>query len=236
MNLIVGGSSGLGNSLANCFAEDGKTIIVSRRNAKNTKDNIVHIGLDINTDNLDYLYDKIKENELSNIFFTVGLIDWKNDDIFLDTKKFEEIFQTNFLSIKKIISELIKTRKLNSNCLICFCSSASTILPRHRQITYCAAKSALNSFYKSLRTYLYIHGYKYRVANLILGYMNTEMNKNINLPFKKKNPEIIAKQLFKKRKTLEGIHYFPKYWLLIKLIVNFLPEKVLFKIIKTLNL
>jgi len=52
MNLIIGGSSGLGNSLANCFAEDGKTIIVSRRNAKNTKENIVHIGLDINTDNL----------------------------------------------------------------------------------------------------------------------------------------------------------------------------------------
>ena len=66
--------------------------------------------------------------------------------------------------------------------------------------------------------------------------MNTEMNKNIDLPFKKENPEIIAKQLFKKRKTLEGIHYFPKYWLLIKLIVNFLPEKVLFKMIKTLNL
>ena len=236
MNLIIGGSSGLGSSLANYFAEDGKTIIVSRKNTKDTKENIVHIGLDINTGNLDYLYDKIKENELSNIFFTVGLIDWKNDDIFLDSKKFDEIFQTNFLSIKKIISELIKKRKLNSNCLICFCSSVSTILPRHRQITYCAAKSALNSFYKSLRTYLYIHGHKYRVANLILGYMDTEMSKNINLPFKKENPEIIAKQLFKKRKTLEGIHYFPKYWLLIKLIINFLPEKILVRIIKILNL
>ena len=112
MNLIIGGSSGLGNSLANCFAEDSKTIIVSRKNVKNTKENIVHIGLDINTGNLDYLYDKIKENELSNIFFTVGLIDWKNDDIFLDTKKFDEIFQTNFLSIKKIISELIKKKKI----------------------------------------------------------------------------------------------------------------------------
>ena len=236
MNLIIGGSSGLGNSLANCFAEDSKTIIVSRRNAKNTKENIVHIGLDINTDNLDCLYDKIKENELSNIFFTVGLIDWKNDDIFLDTKKFEEIFQTNFLSIKKIISELIKKRKLNSNCLICFCSSISTILPRHRQITYCAAKSALNSFYKSLRTYLYIHEYKYRVANLILGYMDTEMNKNISVPFKKESPDKIANYIFKNRENLSGTYYIPKYWFLIKMIINFVPEKILVRIIKILNL
>ena len=29
------------------------------------------------------LLEKINENQLTNIFFTVGLIDWENDDIFL---------------------------------------------------------------------------------------------------------------------------------------------------------
>ena len=235
MNLIIGASSGLGRSIANCFSENEKTIVISRRNIKTTKKNIIPMQIDINTGNLDYLYEKINENQLTNIFFTAGLTDWENDDIFLNYEKSEKIFQTNFLSIKKIISELIKKKKLNSNCLICFCSSVTTILPRQRQITYCAAKSALNAYYKSLSTYFYINALNYRVANLILGYMDTEMNKNINLPFRKENPDVIAEFLFKKRGTLKGIYYLPRYWLLIKIIVNLLPEKILFKIIKTLN-
>ena len=74
------------------------------------------------------------------------------------------------------------------------------------------------------------------VVNLILGYMDTEMNKNINLPFKKENSDKIAKNLFKKRNTLNGVYYLPRYWFLVKLIVNLLPEKILLKIIKTLNI
>ena len=237
MNLIIGASSGLGKSIANYFSENGKTILVSRRSINKTKENITSLELDINNDNLDLLYEKIKENLLSNVFFTVGIIDWENDDIFLNYEKSEKIFQTNFLSIKKIVGELIKKKKLDTNCLICFCSSVTTILPRQRQIAYCAAKSALNSYYKSLSTYLYINypDYNFRVANLILGYMDTEMNSKINLPFKKKNPNEIAQFLFKKKNTLNGNYYLPKYWFLIKIIVNLLPEKVVLKIIKTLN-
>ena len=110
MNLIIGASSGLGKSIANCFSESGRTILVSRRNIKASKENITSLELDINNDNLDILYEKIKENQLSNVFFTVGLIDWENDDIFLNYEKSEKIFQTNFLSIKKIVGELIKKK------------------------------------------------------------------------------------------------------------------------------
>ena len=37
--------------------------------------------------------------------------------------------------------------------------------------------------------------------------MDTEMNKNNNLPFRKENPNVIAGFLFKKRGTLKGIYY-----------------------------
>jgi len=235
MNLIIGGSSGLGKSIANYFAESGKTVVVSRRNIQTSKKNIISLEIDINSNNLDELYNKISENEISSVFFTAGLIDWENDNIFLNEDKFEKIFQTNFISIKKIIIELIKKKKLNSNCLICFCSSVTTILPRQRQISYCAAKSALNAFYKSLSTYLYVNGFNYRVANLFLGYMDTEMNKNIQTPFKKVNPDKIAKFIYRKKDKIQGVYYFPRYWLLIKIIVNLLPEKILNKINKILN-
>ena len=65
--------------------------------------------------------------------------------------------------------------------------------------------------------------------------MDTEMISKIDLPIKKKNPNEIAQFLFKKKDTLKGSYYLPKYWFLFKIIVDLLPEKVLFKIIKTLN-
>jgi len=235
MNLIIGGSSGLGKSLTRYFADSEKTYVISRRDLLEKNDNVEHIKIDIN-DNLENLYDKIKENELSSIFFTAGLIHWKEDSLNLDIEKNQKIFDTNFLSVKKIISDLIKKKKLKSNCLICFCSSVTTILPRHKQVAYCAAKSALNSFYKSLNAYLYINNFNYRLVNLMLGYMDTEMNKDIAVPFKKDDPNKIAMFIYKKRKTLKGVYYIPRYWILIKLAINFMPEKILLKLIKILKL
>ena len=88
MNLIIGGSSGLGKSIANYFAESGKTVVVSRRNIQTSKKNIISLEIDINSNNLDELYNKISENEISSVFFTAGLIDWENDNIFLNVHNF----------------------------------------------------------------------------------------------------------------------------------------------------
>ena len=154
MNLIIGGSSGLGKSLTIYFSEIDKTLTVSRKLIKLKSKNIISIKLDINNHNLSRLYKSIKKEELSNIFFSAGLAMWNEDNLNLNYEKSKKILDTNFHSITKITNELIKRKKLKKNCLICFCSSASTILPRHRQIIYCASKSALNSYYKSLKTSL----------------------------------------------------------------------------------
>ena len=65
--------------------------------------------------------------------------------------------------------------------------------------------------------------------------MDTNMNKEIKLPFKKEDPDKIAKYLFKKRYNINGTYYLPKYWTLIKIIVNLLPEKILLKIMTFLK-
>ena len=232
MNLIIGGSSGLGKSLTIYFSEIDKTLTVSRKLIKLKSKNIISIKLDINNHNLSRLYKSIKKEELSNIFFSVGLAMWNEDNLNLNYEKSKKILDTNFHSITKITNELIKRKKLKKNCLICFCSSASTILPRHRQIIYCASKSALNSYYKSLKTSLYLRNLNYRVVNLILGYMDTKMSKGVATPFKKINPDKIARYIFINRKKLHGIYHLPKYWYLIRLIVDLLPDNIVQKIIK----
>ena len=84
MNLIIGGSSGLGKSLTIYFSEIDKTLIVSRKLIKSKNKNIISIKLDINNHNLSRLYKSIKKEELSNIFFSIGLAMWNEDNLNLN--------------------------------------------------------------------------------------------------------------------------------------------------------
>jgi len=52
----------------------------------------------------------------------------------------------------------------------------------------------------------------------------------------KSNSTPIANYIFKNRENLSGTYYIPRYWILIKMIINFIPEKILVRIIKILNL
>ena len=234
MNLIVGASSGLGRSLAKYFVRIDKTFLVSRKkiqldlNLNNAK----KIEFDITNRNTNKLIKLIKKKSLSNVIFTVGLIDWSNDDINISDKSSRAIIDTNFYCITRLIYQLIKKKKLKENCLICFCSSVTTILPRHRQIMYCAAKSALNSFSKSLNFYIKINKLNFRVANILLGYMKTEMNRSIKTPLKKINTEIVASYIFFNREKIEGEIFFPKYWLGIKLLISLIPTKIILLVLK----
>ena len=97
---------------------------------------------------------------------------------------------------------------------------------------YCAAKSALNSFSKSLNFYIKVNKLNFRVANIILGYMKTEMNKSIETPIKKINTEIVASYIFLNRSKIDGEIFFPKYWLGIKLLISLIPVKIILLVFK----
>ena len=62
--------------------------------------------------------------------------------------------------------------------------------------------------------------------------MDTKMSKGVATPFKKINPDKIARYIFINRKKLHGIYHLPKYWYLIRLIVGLLPDNIVQKIIK----
>lgn len=232
MILILGASSGLGFALAKNFTKLDKSILVSRRKIKSKIPNSKKIQLDIVNQNTNRLLKKIKKNSLSYIFFTLGQADWKNDNIFIEETKASQILDTNFFSVYKLIFKLINQNKLKQNCMICFCSSVATILPRHRQIMYCASKTALNSFAKSLRFYCSMNDLNFKIVNIFLGYMDSEMTKSIKTPLKKIKPDIISEYIFKNRNKLNGDITIPKYWILIKLIFNILPNILIHKIFK----
>ena len=97
---------------------------------------------------------------------------------------------------------------------------------------YCAAKSALNSFSKSLNFYIKVNKLNFRVANILLGYMSTEMNKSIETPIKKINADTVASYIFFNRSKIEGEIFFPKYWFGIKLLISLMPIKIILLVFK----
>jgi hypothetical protein len=62
--------------------------------------------------------------------------------------------------------------------------------------------------------------------------MDTKMSRRVAIPFKKINPDKIARYIFINRKKLHGIYYLPKYWYLIRLIADLLPANMVQKITK----
>ena len=64
--------------------------------------------------------------------------------------------------------------------------------------------------------------------------MDTKMSRRVAIPFKKINPDKIARYIFINRKKLHGIYYLPKYWYLIRLIADLLPANMVQKISKML--
>ena len=231
MILIVGASRGLGKDLGKVFSDDIKTLLVSRSKIEKYNKNIETVINDINLLNFETILRKIPEKNISAIYFTIGVVN-KNDDIFLDEKKSDNILRSNYYSITRLAYELINKNKLSNNCLICFCSSVTTIIPRNKQINYCAAKNALNSYYESLRAYIFFNNLKFRVSNLILGYLDTSMSDGIETPFKKLDPIRLSRKIKKNYKTMKGTFYIPKYWFLINILTSLIPKRLLFFLLK----
>tara|TARA_B110000046_G_scaffold164584_1_gene180263 strand:+ start:86 stop:790 length:705 start_codon:yes stop_codon:yes gene_type:complete len=228
MIIIVGASKGLGKSIANVF-KDRELLLISRSNIETNDPKHISINLDINNFNYDDIKIKIEDKEIEAIFFTAGVSKIKDNFGLTDNEK-EEIFNTNYLSIVKINEFFINNFKFKDSALICFCSSVTTLLPRGKQVLYCSAKKALDSYFDSLRHFIALKNINIRLVNLALGFMDTEMNKDIKTLFPKKNPDKIALYLRNNLKKINGKYYLPKYWILIKIVLSFIPFQIKLKI------
>ncbi len=236
MIIIIGGSKGLGLSLAEEFSIDNKVIAISRHRQNYLSKNIKHLQFDINNDDINILDQVIGKENISAVFFTVGLID-QQDDINLEFSKIEKIYNTNFISITKLAKFFLVKEKLKSNGLLCFCSSVTTFFSRDKQVFYASSKHGLNSYVNSLRAYFYKNNINLRVSNLILGYLDTEMSGiKYKSPLKKMSPIVLAKKIKKDYKKMNSNIIIPSYWIFILFILKILPQKIILKIMKLFNL
>ena len=239
MILVVGGSKGLGFEIAKVFSEKKDVKVIGRNFDKFPKNtSIEKIILDIvkAENNFHEIDNQISQKTIEAVFFTIGLVK-KEDNLSLEPKKIDELVNTNFSSIVKFNQFLINNDKLKEDCLICFCSSVTTFYSRDKQIIYAAAKHALNSYVDSLRFHVLKQRLNFRITNLILGYLDSEMsNISYSAPLNKLSTKKLAKYIFKNYKKFNSNEIIPRYWFLIKVLLRFIPIKIVITIFRFLKI
>lgn len=236
MILIIGGSKGLGKEISKRFSVSKKVIAIARSVNNEEINNIKYIKYDVNQPNEKILDENLVNKKFDAVFFTVGLMDIK-DEIACEDTISHNILNTNFLSITRFVSYLLNQNKLNDNSLLCFCSSVTTFLPRDKNVFYSSSKVSLNNYVRSLEYFFLKNNYNVRVVNLILGYLSSNMmEENNKTPLLRSlSTKSLAEKIFKNYKNMGGEIIYPKYWVLIKFIIFFMPKKLIIFIIKKLK-
>ena len=142
--LLIGGSHGIGLSLARELAIDHQVFIASRTNELLTDMNVTHIPFDATQDrlNLDLL-----PEELHGFAYCPGSINLKPFKM-LSAETFAEDMEINFFSMVRVVKDIMPKMADNSSMLFFSTVAVGTGMPYHSSIA--AAKGAIEGFARSI--------------------------------------------------------------------------------------
>ncbi|MGZ4035228.1 MAG: SDR family NAD(P)-dependent oxidoreductase [Bacteroidia bacterium] len=149
--LITGASSGIGRAAAVLCDQLGANIIISGRNSEElastksllknkTKDIIADLA---NEDEINMLISALPS--IDGFVHCAGIIN-PLPVKYLKSKHIEDLFKINFSSAVLISSELLRTKKLNTDSSVVFISSVSSDHPYTGGALYTSSKAALEAF------------------------------------------------------------------------------------------
>lgn len=241
--IIVGGSAGLGRSIAEKFASEKNDLILISSDMRDliplkldleNRFKVKIIPIQISFRNIPVDFSEITKSlsnlsPLEGILLPIGYSD-TNDVPGLDETLMIEIFNSNLMSVCLIVNHFLKTLKERKSTIIGF-GSVAAIRGRTKNATYSASKRGLESFFESLR-------HSTQNSNLIiqfyvLGYLDTTLGFSDQdiIFFKRGDVKKLASIVYSNRFKDIGTIVYPKKWKLIKLFLPFVPWKI-FKNIK----
>ena len=175
---ISGASRGIGESLANYFAEKDYYVVGTSRNDfefKNASKNLIPIKLDITCrESITNCFDLLKEkNLLPNILINNAGI--TSDQLFLRMKdnEWDDVISTNLTGVFNLTKIFIKNMIKNREGRIVNISSISGLMGNPGQVNYSSSKAALNGFTKSLAKE--VGSRNITVNNVAPGFIDTDM-------------------------------------------------------------
>lgn len=218
--LITGASKGIGKSTAIEFAKQSYNIIINyntnKEKAENlkkeleTKYNIKCLAIKADISNEEEVNNMVEEtiNTFEKIDVLVNNAGIAIDTIFEDKTKeiFQKTINTNLIGtflVSKIVSKYMKERKSGAIINISSTNGIDTYYPY--SIDYDASKAGVISLTKNLAVELapYI-----RVNSVAPGWVNTEMNKELDKDFIKKETDKILLNRFAEPEEIAKVILF----------------------------
>lgn len=154
--LVTGASSGIGRGIAIDCSKMGASVVATARNKERLQDTLLNMEgnhnkfliADLsNKDNISVLVDALPV--LDGIVLSAGIIKTvpvKN----ITDNAIEEIFNVNIISEIRLLSSLLKKKKLSHGASVVIISSVSTFNVKVGNSLYSATKGAVNSFAKAM--------------------------------------------------------------------------------------
>ena len=144
--LVTGASSGIGRGISIDTSKMGASLIVTARNEERLKDTMSFLE---GKDHSYVIADLSFEDDINRIVDSLPVI----DGIVLSAgmiKTIDEIFDVNIISNIKLLSKLLKRKKLAHSASIVLISSVSTFNVKVGNSLYSSTKGAMNSFAKAM--------------------------------------------------------------------------------------
>jgi short-subunit dehydrogenase len=220
--VIVGASAGVGRALAERLAADKHDLVLIGRDQRDldaiAADMSLRFGVEPKVLAGDVGQPETLERlnailtawtPIDGILLPLGAAS-DEDTIDLPQKQIQEIVNVNFLSIVAVIKLVLPYLMGEGRGVIVGFGSVAAARGRSYNMSYSAAKRALESYFESLRHALSERGI--RVQFYVAGFLDTNLAYGIRTPLPKADPHRLADEVVRQLGRDIGVRYFPTWW------------------------
>lgn len=224
--LITGATSGIGEALVNHYANENYRVTACGRNQEKLSQlqSITQLGLafDVNNEN-DIELAAAQVDDLDILILNAGDCRYITNPMAFDSDLFEDIINTNLVSLGKLIKHFLP--KVKKGGQVVFISSSATIIPFPQAEAYGASKAGMDYLANSLRLDLVDH--QIDVTLVHPGFVRTPLTavNRFNMPFII-DADDAAARIFNGIKARKAYLHFPKRLTLTLKLMSLLPRKV----------
>jgi short-subunit dehydrogenase len=231
--LIVGASTGLGRALAEEYASAGFDLVLVSRDQRDIEPLAAHLRIQFGITAIAFAADLTHDggyfagvedalarvSPLRGILLPIGASD-PDDQIGLSDALMMQLVYANFLNPCRLVNVLLP--RLRGGEVIGF-GSVAALRGRTRNAAYAASKSALMTYFESLRHWAGATGIAVRFY--IPGYLDTNLAFGQVLPFRAADTRVLARRV-RADTGLTRTRYFPGYWRFIVSLLLLLPWSI----------
>ena len=232
--VIVGASAGLGRALATQFAAAGHDLILVASDERDLlalvadltiKYGVKAIPIAADVSVGDGYLDGIARaghdmGGIDGLLFPLGA-SLAEDDCSYDPVRAAWITQVNYGSVVSGVTRLLPSLLSRPRASVVGFGSVAALRGRHRNVTYAAAKRALQTFFESLRHRC--AGSPLKIQFYVLGYMDTELARGLRSPIPKGNVNALSREVLRRLDRDLGVVYYPRFWKPLSLVVRGIP-------------